>query len=328
MNPLHLYRKDDGVRFTLQKKDGRYVMDTSLMGKPYRYDREVLLPEVFVETKAECTPEISKKHKLRNMQKRQFQIFNTLQRNSKFVFQLPQQIEIQVEDVTTSIDRAYLFSDSQQIFIPSIRKSKPASAISILDPNVREVLDAIEKDWDENNYFTLPLKEVTDGDKHALGYTSWQQYYKGSAFEIISYPELYPSVYFEPEKGKPTIVPIGKRRYIVTYVSPVTEEYYSGKEEPSVTFHETLDPISPYKVCKLEAGKDHLKPYPSERKDYYWFGQPQFIQGEVYPQYNGKAAALLFRLESGWGDSGNEHVFIALDIEGRPVKAWSEFSCC
>ena len=56
------------------------------------------------------------------------------------------------------------------------------------------------------------------------------------------------------------------------------------------------------------------------------FGQPYFVQQEAFPSYKGRAAYLLWNRETGYGDIEIENVFIALDDEGLPCKAWSEAS--
>lgn len=58
------------------------------------------------------------------------------------------------------------------------------------------------------------------------------------------------------------------------------------------------------------------------------FGQPSFIQNEIMPVVNGRAAFHLATFETGWGDSGNENYLVALDDDGYPCAVFWEASCC
>jgi hypothetical protein len=58
------------------------------------------------------------------------------------------------------------------------------------------------------------------------------------------------------------------------------------------------------------------------------FGQPSFIQNPIFPSHEGRSAYHLTTIETGWGDSGNVNIMVALDAEGVPVRAWFEASCC
>lgn len=49
----YLWRKDDGERFTRQE-DGKYIMDSSMMGTPYRHSLESLLTNDFVDSPDKC----------------------------------------------------------------------------------------------------------------------------------------------------------------------------------------------------------------------------------------------------------------------------------
>lgn len=59
----------------------------------------------------------------------------------------------------------------------------------------------------------------------------------------------------------------------------------------------------------------------------YWFGQPSFIQGVRLPHLNGKSAYPLQTRETGWGDYGNENVFVTFDEQGIPNGLYVEASC-
>jgi hypothetical protein len=60
---------------------------------------------------------------------------------------------------------------------------------------------------------------------------------------------------------------------------------------------------------------------------YRFFGQPQFVQGEVYPAHDGKPCYHFLTVENGWGDAGNWNIFLALDDNGLPKAAYFEASC-
>ena len=57
------------------------------------------------------------------------------------------------------------------------------------------------------------------------------------------------------------------------------------------------------------------------------YGQPEFAQGTVYPIHEGVVAYLLWTLETPYGDCGQENMFIALNEEGLPCRAWKEWNC-
>ena len=57
------------------------------------------------------------------------------------------------------------------------------------------------------------------------------------------------------------------------------------------------------------------------------FGQPNFLQNEFYPEFQGRPGMALATMDTGWGDSGNENLLFAVDDDGYPVAAWFEASC-
>lgn len=58
------------------------------------------------------------------------------------------------------------------------------------------------------------------------------------------------------------------------------------------------------------------------------FGQPNFIQNEMFPMHKGRMGALLCSIETGWGESGNVNILFACDDDGVPARVWFEASCC
>jgi len=77
-------------------------------------------------------------------------------------------------------------------------------------------------------------------------------------------------------------------------------------------------------IEQLESGED-LYRHGAELK---FFGQPEFIQNEMMPVYNGRLASHLATIETGWGDSGNVNILVSCDDDGVPVAVWFEASCC
>jgi hypothetical protein len=77
-------------------------------------------------------------------------------------------------------------------------------------------------------------------------------------------------------------------------------------------------------IAQIDAGDVCLRP----PYDMQLFGQPQFIQGEIFPHHNGVLAYHLATLDTDWGDSGNVNILFACNADGRPCKVWFEASCC
>ena len=77
-------------------------------------------------------------------------------------------------------------------------------------------------------------------------------------------------------------------------------------------------------LARLDAGELKFRP----THDLVLFGQPDFIQNSCAPVHEGRAAACLAVLNTGWGDSGNINLMVSLDGDGRPCRLWFEASCC
>jgi len=77
-------------------------------------------------------------------------------------------------------------------------------------------------------------------------------------------------------------------------------------------------------IAKCDAGEIRF------RHPYYMqvFGQPHFLQNEVFPTHEGRCAMALASIETGWGDSGNVNILFACDSDGIPCRVWFEASCC
>jgi len=236
---------------------------------------------------------------------------------------LPEQIDGTWDGNQVAFSRDELLE--KQIFLKEMKKYVPSSKVDVPEA-LADALEQIYEEWERNANIELLLSEKFQ-PKSAAEFVTWYLAYKDISIPITRYPELYPSICFEKVDGlcHDCVIPIGLRRYRVTYVSPISD-YQENKGKLTLT--ETFDPVSEFTVCPLSANKDWLSPTPNRpRHGVYWFGQPSFIQNEVFPSYKGKAASLLFCFESGWGDCGNENVFIALDDNGRPVQGWVEYSC-
>jgi hypothetical protein len=76
-------------------------------------------------------------------------------------------------------------------------------------------------------------------------------------------------------------------------------------------------------IADIDAGELGLKP-PFEMQ---LFGQPQFIQGEIFPVHDGVLAYHLATLNTEWGDLGNVNILFSCDKSGKPCKVWFEASC-
>lgn len=97
-----------------------------------------------------------------------------------------------------------------------------------------------------------------------------------------------------------------------------------GATEDSRTWHEQSIRSTENRIREIDDGNLKL------RHPYYMqvFGQPNFIQGEVFPAHQGRCGMLLASIETDWGDSGNVNILFACDENGVPCKAWFEASCC
>jgi hypothetical protein len=96
------------------------------------------------------------------------------------------------------------------------------------------------------------------------------------------------------------------------------------QSEESAAYYARSIEDSELRIADLEGGS--TRPWPKGPVSF--FGQPQFIQGEIRPLYNGKPAMHLVTLDSSWGDSGNENILFACDDDGVPCAVWFEASCC
>ncbi len=114
--------------------------------------------------------------------------------------------------------------------------------------------------------------------------------------------------------GEPPVLEMLGRRWLVS----VNFEFTDIPSGGTITFVEVDTAVTPWVSVDPE----------NDYRDTYWFGQPTFIQSPVFPQYGGRAAYPLLTIESGWGDSGNENVFVAFDPDNTPVGIYHEYSCC
>ena len=192
-----------------------------------------------------------------------------------------------------------------------------------------------------------PLKIVLNSRNPAqiLQRASWQAVYDGVEAEIpkglirhpqtvskktgevydfasFTFPEIparfYQSPRCETRFGFPEgkfVAQIGSKRWEILIDTSYDNGHPDGVE---VTFEETSKEETPFKT---EADIN-------SRQDGKIFGQPCFLQSEEFPHHNGKSAFLLATIESGWGDSGNQNLFIALDENEVPCGIYYEYACC
>lgn len=77
-------------------------------------------------------------------------------------------------------------------------------------------------------------------------------------------------------------------------------------------------------IADTEAGLTRFRPTAYAN----FFGQPNYLQGEVIPVHEGRSGMCLVTLETEWGDAGNINIFFACDENGVPCRVWYEASCC
>ena len=109
------------------------------------------------------------------------------------------------------------------------------------------------------------------------------------------------------------VVEIKGRRYKVEF----NEDW---QDDPSSIEGKTLD-ITPTDLPLTETS--------DKSGDFEFFGQPNWIQGAIYPlDLLGNPCYHLFTVENGWGDSGNYNFLIGFDADDVPNIAYFEASCC
>lgn len=201
--------------------------------------------------------------------------------------------------------------------------------VELLDCEVVEVLKNALCSWDENRSVSLNLQDASSfHDPGAAGNVTMFSFGDRGGVETQVPPMLYPPIAFDERFAAlhgGAVVPIGRRRYRVTY----SREAYGPSLSPQdvVVFEETFDDVTPFEILGLQYRKKWVAPYVVGRESLVWFGPPVFVQGTVLPALDGKADSLLLRLEGVWGDSGNENVFVSLDALGRPVRVCLEANC-
>ena len=140
----------------------------------------------------------------------------------------------------------------------------------------------------------------------------------GRRYDEVVFPEFAPArVYKDREPKGGRIITLGPRNWKVRF-----DLGFDNDGVPAggvVHFEETTEPESPF-VLMAPVREGY---YPPE----HFFGQPTFKQFPVVPYYNGVQVALLRTIESGWGDCGNENIFLALDEAGMPAGLYHEYSC-
>ena len=130
-----------------------------------------------------------------------------------------------------------------------------------------------------------------------------------------TYPELGPGRIIERGNGmRHVILPIGGRNYLVTIAHRADDDGHPTGAR--INFLETKSELTPAT----------LMPEGTNRTSHF-FGQPRFVQGGRFPMFEGRPAYVLAVLETGWGDCGNEIIWIGLDDDNRPARALHQADC-
>lgn len=137
----------------------------------------------------------------------------------------------------------------------------------------------------------------------------------GDAHEIphFTFPQIGEARFYDGDISDSFVAEIVGRRWKIDINLGYDSDGFPGGG--FVTFEETTGEETPFTDGKPLGDCNQV------------FGQPSFIQNEVFPHHNGKCAYLLAVIESGWGDAGNENLFVALDEDGTPCGLYHEYSC-
>lgn len=138
----------------------------------------------------------------------------------------------------------------------------------------------------------------------------------------------YTLVFIETEDEESPYTVWDPAEHVAKYIAHCESEIEQFQEHADVPVYAQLLQEETLRRDRMkmawEAGVCTLQP----TAELSYFGQPAFIQGEVFPCHEGKLAYPLMTLESGWGDCGNENFFVALDGDGYPCAVYYEASCC
>jgi len=171
-------------------------------------------------------------------------------------------------------------------------------------PQTYDKMDIVVNFGGINYILTISVHNVEDGD------------YPGSATVMFS-PTNKPVT-----EGTPVDVEKGIQEAIdCTKESIKMNKSYTGYKKDKRIMSQIYDLEN--RLKELESGFY----FPHPQRDIVLFGQPDFIQNPIFPIYNGRSAGHLITLNTGWGDSGNINIMLALTKKGKPAKAWFEASC-
>jgi hypothetical protein len=171
----------------------------------------------------------------------------------------------------------------------------------------------------------VPHDITLDSKKNKLKLWPYDGWKRDSVPEGVAFTVMSPGKYSYPAYTYPELLPraVYQESFVVAirgrhWAVSIHREYAFGTpDRVSVQFRETADPITKFVTLGDERSSvSHL------------FSQPKFIQSPVLPHYEGKSAVMLARIESRWGDCGNENIFVAFDDAGIPVGIYHEYSCC
>ena len=178
---------------------------------------------------------------------------------------------------------------------------------------LRGTEDMIIKTSELTHHDMLGTVRPTLAKWKALGFGYKRVVEQGYTCYLPQYPVLAPPRYF---KGPNAVVTIAGRRYKVDYESHMNDSDVAELSIEPTNLPETAG------LKKGQTGTGAFSAFPT-----CYFGQPTFVQNPFLIRYDNRPVYPLFTWESGWGDCGNENVFIQLDQNNVPARAWLEASC-
>jgi hypothetical protein len=164
-------------------------------------------------------------------------------------------------------------------------------------------------------------RELTEEDIDYYNEHGWKSFREEDLIETYL-PELGPARYFGAENliyKEGIVVPIKGKNYRVVFIEDWQTEPWSA-EGKFISLTPTDDPETiPDMEYKGENGPSYYLKF---------FGQPDWVQNEVYPNdLNGKPCYHFLTIDVNWGDCGNFNILLGFNGD-EPNIAYFEASCC